>query len=128
MTDELEKTMLLKPQLPLSELPSFLENVSPGVKDLVWWLRMNGFETTDSGDGSNHEDGMEGALPFPMVSMTVTPEVLVIESVRLRDLLAKRGVILQPTGSELPSIQASYDPSDSVAVIMLINVLSKDIE
>ena len=38
--------------------------ICPGARDLVKFLHSLGLETTDSGDGSNHEAGMEGSLPF----------------------------------------------------------------
>ena len=38
--------------------------ICPGARDLVKRLHELGLETTDSGDGSNHAEGMEGALPF----------------------------------------------------------------
>lgn len=40
------------------------EALNPGVRDLVWELNRRGYETTDSGDGTNHANGMEGALPY----------------------------------------------------------------
>jgi len=39
-------------------------HISEGVRDLVITLNNAGFETTDSGDGTNFKNGMEHALPY----------------------------------------------------------------
>lgn len=51
------------PRLPVLDLA----DISPGVRKLVAALREAGLWTSDSGDGSNYEAGMDCALPFPHV-------------------------------------------------------------
>ena len=107
------------------------DNISPNVRKLVWWLNENGFKTTDSGDGSNYEAGMEGACPFLMVAITVEHLNLVPESDRLCRLLNKCFGITFECGSIGPNIEASYNPGDSSACIVLtyvtdIQMIEKD--
>ena len=46
-----------------------IDNLSPGIRGAVLWLRQRGWETTDSGDGTNYKEGMGCAPPCPMVSI-----------------------------------------------------------
>ena len=53
------------------------DELSPGIRDLVIKLDELGYTTTDSGDGSNHEDGMECALPYRHVfGTTPTSDII----------------------------------------------------
>ena len=101
-------------------------DLTPGIRQTVVWLRDHGFHTTDSGDGvTNVESGMEYALPFPHVFMTCTPEVLIAETQRLQDLLTDMGVEVEPLGPEntqLPHLEATYDPCDNLGFIALSGV------
>lgn len=64
------------------------DDISPDVRDLVVALQAAGFATTDSGDGSNHAEGMECALPYRHVFiLTSDPEP---ELRRLREFMAAR--------------------------------------
>ena len=111
--------------------------LSPGVRELVVWLNRHGFKTTDSGDGSNHAAGMEGAMPCPMVAITTEPYRLVTDTQLLFRMLREHGVQFDhecrgmtcdpPEEANWPAIQASYDPADGSSVILLTNVLSKDV-
>lgn len=57
------------------------DKLSPGIRQLVRQLRQDGFETTDSGDGSSHAAGMEGALPFRHVFIKCdTPAMMLIDT------------------------------------------------
>lgn len=47
--------------------PEFYELLSPNIRKLVRLLHDWGYMTTDSGDGTNAGEGMECAVPFPMV-------------------------------------------------------------
>lgn len=104
--------------------PEELAKVSPNVRALVAWLNNNGFPTTDSGDGSNHAAGMEGACPFPLIAIQVEPTTLVWHAKRLRRLLEGRGVVF--TADAFAKIEATFDPLDGVALILLIGVTSRD--
>lgn len=63
--------------------PTFIEPIDydiicPGVRDLVKELReVHSMNTTDSGDGSNHAAGMEGALPERHVFIMIDLEDMI---------------------------------------------------
>lgn len=108
-----------------------IQGLSPEVRDLVVWLNEQGFETTDSGDGSNFKAGMEGALSFPHVFMKAEPKILVHEGRRLYRLLEHRGIdfkphLIDPQFPYYPQIQATYDPHDETGVLLLMHVRSED--
>jgi hypothetical protein len=126
-----------------------VRELSPGVKSLVVWLNEHGFETCDSGDGTNHAAGMGCAVPFPMIAISVEPSKLQLEADRLHKLLTEHGVDFTPreqpdhrdhapihsvdqceacsVDANYPQIAASYDPNDGSAVIVLYNILSSDV-
>ena len=106
-----------------------IDGLSPRIRKLVVWLNKNIHRTTDSGDGSNHEEGMECAVPFPMIAIIVTPFTMVSEAYRLLNDLRELGIDLKKIGRKghkadetTPSIQATFDPVDQTAVIILANV------
>lgn len=45
-------------------MSDFEEKLDPGIRELALELIRNGYATTDSGDGTNYANGMEGALPY----------------------------------------------------------------
>ena len=112
-----------------------INELSPEIKELVVWLNERGFETTDSGDGSNHAEGMECASEQPMVAIQVDhPLILIQEADRLYQELKAKGVDLIPPESDCdcvgitwPAVHASYDPVDGMAILVLLNVTSKDV-
>lgn len=63
-----------------------VDKLSPGIRNAVLWMRKNGFETTDSGDGSNYGQGMECAVPYPMIAIVVSKADLLDEADRLAEL------------------------------------------
>lgn len=96
-----------------------------GIRRLVVMLRDYGFNTTDSGDGSK-ADEMEGAVPFTMVAMRVeNPEHLTMHARRLMRILNFGHDIKFGQGENDPRIEATYTPSDNIAVIVLANVTDK---
>lgn len=99
------------------------ESITPGIRQLVAWLNSKGFETTDSGDGvTNVEAGMECAMATPNVAIAVSPDVLVSETRRLFSLLVSELKVAVSRINEDAStvmIQATFDPGDESAVIML---------
>lgn len=120
---------LLAPD-PLTQ--EIINGLSPGIRELVVMLNNNGFETTDSGDGSLFKEGMECACPVPMVSIRVTKYSLISEADRLTKLLKERGLVFtapQTTeeAEKAASLEATYFPTTDVAMILLVNVLSKDV-
>lgn len=90
--------------------------LDPGIRETVRWLRGYGFDTCDSGDGSKAPD-MECSVPFPMVAMLVDPAYLIGESHRLRGALSHEGIEAKDG-----DIQASYDPTSMIGMIVLSNV------
>jgi hypothetical protein len=78
-----------------------------GIRDVVVRLNEQGFQTTDSGDGSKH-DKMEGALPFLHV-------FCVVDEIDLLLLEADRMFRLWPDWI----VEASYSPNDGVGVLLL---------
>lgn len=111
-------------------------SLSPGVRDLVILLNELGFRTCDSGDGSNYAHGMGCAVPFPMIAIETDRSNLCSEADRLMHVLEERGVSFEPKTQEagedspeaqFPHIDATYSPQDGHAVIVLYNVLSRDL-
>lgn len=105
-----------------------LQGLCPGIRRTVAFLRSKGFETTDSGDGCSNM-GMECAMPFPNVAIRCPDSTnLVAESRRLRDILAERGIVVEPLGPDDPEvvhpphIEATYDPSNDIGFIILMYV------
>jgi len=109
-----------------------IEDLCSGVRELVVWLNKRGFDTCDSGDGTQAED-MECAVAFPMIAILSDPDQMMSESIRLRMELEALGLSFgceedwADEEAEWPAIQATYNPVDGVAVITLIGVLSKDV-
>jgi hypothetical protein len=104
--------------------PLNIDELDPGIRRVVRWLREHGFETTDSGDGVSKwsliQDGE--ALDFPHVFMVVRPEEMVAEARRLRGELASIGITCAPEGMGGPSIVVSFDPAaevDDIAILAL---------
>jgi len=102
--------------------PEELEGLSPNIRETVVFLRKNGFDTSDSGDGTNHANGMECALPTPHVFMPVPVKEMVSEADRLLGILSFVKKLPEDFG-----IEVSYSPLDGVAMLMLFGVTDKDL-
>lgn len=62
-------------------------SLNPGIRALVKELReVHGFNTTDSGDGTNLTNGMEGALEERHVYIQVNEKTFFTEGMRLEAL------------------------------------------
>lgn len=94
-----------------------VSKLSPGIRRLVVWLNHKGFKTTDSGDGSNHANGMEGAMSVPMAYIKCDPHHIVADS---HDLKAELLAILKEGAR--PMIEARYSPMDKQAGILLLGI------
>ena len=84
------------------------DELSPGIRDLVRELNDLGYETTDSGDGTNYQEGMECALPYRHVIGIIPPEKDVRE---FTDTLQDR----YPEAR----IEASYAPDEEAIFILM---------
>lgn len=72
---------------PLSEETK--AGLSPGIANLVRGLKAAGFHTSDSGDGTNYGEGMECALSYRHVFISLAPwQDLTAEAERVRRFLA----------------------------------------
>lgn len=95
-------------------------NINPGIVRTVALLNRLGFETTDSGDGkTNVEAGMEEALDFPHVVIRSCKRDLARDADGLVAELEHIGVKLSPQGQGPVWIEATYDPADGTALVML---------
>lgn len=92
------------------------DELDPGIRRTVAYLRGLGYETTDSGDGRTKAEAIaEGlALPFPHIVIRVSSSALIGYSHDLAKLMLDR----VPDGH----IEASYDPSDGIALVTVCGV------
>lgn len=101
-----------------------MSDLNPGIVKTVEWLREQGFNTVDSGDGETHE--FECDLPMPYVHMRVEDVgQMAAEAQRLeRTLRLQKGVNTGPCNEDgtAPCIEAHYNPADGYAIISLYNV------
>lgn len=100
-----------------------MNNLNPKIKATVEWLRQNGFNTTDSGDGETHDFECDQNIPY--VHMVVKPEVLIYETRRLVNWLTEKGVKLEPQNEtgKAQTVEACFSPLDGIATISLYNVM-----
>lgn len=90
-----------------------LAEVSPGIQYAVRRMRDWGYQTTDSGDGSNFEAGMECALEFPHVFAQLEDlNFAFTQANNLQYLLEK-----EFPGKDV-TVEMSYSPIDKVCVLM----------
>ena len=83
-------------------------HIAAGVRKLVADLNKRGYETTDSGDGTNHKEGMECALPYRHVFGYVPDKK---EMVEFADHLQN----LYPEAH----IEVNYSPGDGTSMFMV---------
>lgn len=86
--------------------------ISPGVRDIVRFLRGCGYNTTDSGDGSNYADGMGGALPFRHVMGTFV-------SGCLKEFADTMKSVLESGGFSGYRVEVSYSPGEPSVFMVL---------
>jgi len=104
------------------------DELDPGIRKTVRWLNELGFETTDSGDGiTKLEAGWpeDELIACPHVVIKVPPQMLVRAARNLKTHLEYAGFCVEPTGYSNISIQASYDPTDDSAIIVLLGISDK---
>jgi hypothetical protein len=93
--------------------------IDPGIRGMVAALRLNGFETTDSGDGVTKAD-MPCSLPYPHVFITTTKEQLLAEADRLYSFVNAEYI-----ESNMPSgwkVEACYSPNDDASILVVYSL------
>lgn len=98
--------------------------LDPGIRETVLFLRERGFNTTDSGDGSKAET-MECAEAEPNVYMVCEAGDLILQANRLKTVLVSR---FGEKIGERARIEANYSPFDGIAILALHGVSDKDFE
>ncbi len=107
-----------------------LDGIDPGVRRLVAWLRANGFNTTDSGDGkTKFAQGFtteDGVCEWPHVVIVFDKHEFVAEVDRLGTLLWDEHKIelfdMGPEETNEPRLDASYCFASQCATAMLLYV------
>lgn len=87
-----------------------VDELDPGIRDIVILLRANGFDTTDSGDGVSkpanwYESGC--AMPVPNVAATVRHWEMIEEAERMVAILGDGW-----------TVQASYSTHDKSCILL----------
>lgn len=102
-----------------------LEELNPGIRGLVSWLNNKGYVTSDSGDGTNYKNGMEGALPYPSVVIVREKhrKDLREAAITLHQELEDRGVAFFAPEAD---VCYSYSPKSGVEMILITGVCDKD--
>jgi hypothetical protein len=96
-----------------------LPDLDPGIQNVVDWLRVRGWETTDSGDGVSKAADPD-ALTVPHVVIRVkAQEPIDCAARRLKHDLMIAGITVSPQGMGEVWIEANYDPADDVAILFL---------
>lgn len=96
------------------------EQLDPGVRKMVRWLRENGFETTDSGDGETKSDEARAFGDIPHVCIKTTRKDLLTEADRLWNILGYNLPLVMNRGEV--HVEATYDPADRSAIILLLRL------
>lgn len=101
------------------------EKLSPNIRKLVKLLHYWGYETTDSGDGTNAKEGMECAVPEPMVVVQIASGDLVGSAQALVGRLYGVGVKM---GVGHRRVDASYSSEDDLHLLLVLNVTDEDLD
>lgn len=96
------------------------DTLNHGISKTVRWLRSQGFETMDSGDGKTHEYECDRDEPY--VVMGCYGHDLKQNADRLMHALVDIGITVSPIGLGPIYIQATYDPVNELALIDLVGV------
>lgn len=97
------------------------DELNPGIRGTVRWLRSYGFDTGSSGDGVTHECPACDA-PYPFVTIMCKPKHLLRQTRALVDLLCDVGLELGEMTEDGPQgvcVQAGYEPVSNAAWIEL---------
>lgn len=116
--------------------PIDYDNLDPGIRGTVRLLRSHGFDTVDSGDGVSkmQAPGLEPeerdcVNDFPHVVVRCSPDKLVATADHLAKVIRGVGIRLDPLTPDpsAPTVQASYDPADGSAIVVLCGVTDADL-
>jgi hypothetical protein len=94
-----------------------------GIARTVAWLNENGFETCDSGDGITHDFACD--RPYPYVVVRVDASRLALDADALLGVLRTKIAVdelREDSPEDAVSITATYDPTNQVGLIEIINV------
>lgn len=110
----------LRDGVPVSpDLHEFYEQLDPGIREVVRFIRSEGYVTTDSGDGKTKPPGPD-VLPYPHVAcqVPVMPSVIT-HADHLRRLMQMGEAIGKvPPGWQ---VQLTYDPAtDHTRTIVML--------
>lgn len=115
------------------------DTLDPGIRDTVAWLQVEGFQTSDSGDGVSKfspesKYDVEDLIAFPHVIIMTAPEMLIDEARRLQRLLDRFHIMPKADSAEEAAesrgsmVQCSFNPSEILpngkefGIIMLLGV------
>jgi len=99
----------------ISSVEKIIDQVSPNLQSAVRFLWNHGFETTDSGDGTNFENGMEGAIPYDHVAIQMQDNMLSKIPHRTEELQ----VLLDRNGCGSILVEATYFPRERICIILV---------
>ncbi len=107
----------------MSDLPN-PEDLDPGIREVVMFLRSEAYDTTDSGDGrTKFANGPDDcARTEPHVTIRVDPDFLIWGCDQVRISLMREGAEVVPLGPDEPAmgeavIEGVYLPASNVALI-----------
>jgi hypothetical protein len=97
------------------------DELDPGIRETVRWLRQHGFNTTDSGDGVS-KPADERVFSEPHVVVICSGKDLITETDRLNALIAEKQLSMPNLWLDRDSftIEGSYSPVDKLGAILLI--------
>ena len=100
----------------MRDTPEFYERLDPGIREIVRSLRANGFQTTDSGDGTSKAGGEMDFIPCPHVYAHCDPSKLCEEADRLLQWMDETCLI---EGKDRWMIEGIYFPAARVGLLGL---------
>ena len=97
----------------VKDLERFIDELNPNIKGAVRFFWNHGYVTTDSGDGTNYEAGMEGALPYDHVAIQLSPSGDFINRV---DYLQ---VLLDQYGCTEVVVEGTFFPREGICIALV---------
>lgn len=99
------------------------ETLNPGIRETVRWLRETlGFYTVDSGDGVTQEFECDRGYPYVTIIVDTSAwDVREVANVLAGLVYNTHGHKVTPQGQAGPSVQVSYDPSNRMTVLELMD-------